>query len=211
MSVFYVFSNYSSTRFFRDLASAFIDVLILSITFWISVASSLIFVFKSLDVGRKYLWILENLSYWSAYFSAYISSRSSKLWPWCSSIMDHFEHNEILHSLQKKYQSFVLDEDCLSPQETDVCGVGKGQCHEIWILNSSHARPCNAHTMVDDKCCSKTGHSPDSIHYHKLCSASEQLIHQKALSSLITEYWNKTTRPTSIFWIKVEKPPNNIS
>ena len=103
MSVFYVFSNYSSTIFFRDLASAFIDVLILSITFWILVASSLglIFVFKSLDVGRKYLWILENLSYWSAYFSAYISSRSSKLWPWCSSIMDHFEHNEILHSLQK--------------------------------------------------------------------------------------------------------------
>ena len=189
MSVFYVFSNYSSTWFFRDLASAFIDVLILSITFWISVASSLIFVFKSLDVGRKYLWILENLSYWSAYFSADISSRSSKLWPWCSFIMDHFQHNEILHYLQ----------NCLSPQETDVCGVGKGHCHEIWILNSSHARPCNAHTMVDDKCCSKTDHSPDSIQYHKPCSASEQLVHQKALSSLITEYWNKTTRPTSFY------------
>ena len=101
MSVFYVFSYYSSTRFFRDLASAFIDVLILSITFWISVASSLIFVFKSLVVGRKYLWVLENLSYWSAYFCAYISSRSSKLWPWCSFIMDHFQHNEILHYLQK--------------------------------------------------------------------------------------------------------------
>ena len=82
----------------------------------------------------------------------------------------------------------MLDEDCLSPQEADVCSVGKRQCHEIWTLNSSHARPCNAHTMVDDKRCSKTDHSPDSIHYHKPGSASEQLVHRKALSSLITEY-----------------------
>ena len=89
---------------------------------------------------------------------------------------------------KKKLQRFVLDEDCLSPQEIDVCGVGKGQCHEIWILNSSHALPCNAHTMVDDKCCSKTDHSPDNLHYHKPGSASEQLVHQKALSSLIAEY-----------------------
>ena len=90
--------------------------------------------------------------------------------------------------LYKKGQCFVLGEDCISPQEVHVCGVGKEQLHEDWLLDSSHARPCNAHTMVDDKCCSKTGHSPDSIHYHKPCSASEQLVHQKALSSLITEY-----------------------
>ena len=77
-----------------------------------------------------------------------------------------------------------MDEVSISAQEADVCGDGKGQFRGIWSLDFSHGRPCNAHTMVGDKYCSKTGHSPDNLQYHKPNSAGQQLVDHKARTSV---------------------------
>ena len=79
----------------------------------------------------------------------------------------------------------ALDCACVFPYESDVRRVCREQFYGCWCLDSSDVRLCIVRTMVGDNPYSRADYQSHNFRYHKPNNIDQNLVYQKAQTSVI--------------------------